>query len=53
MIVHLLDGYILWGVVHHLDSAVLMDVAVEVVRPSLSGIYTGFGARWSCEGIGK
>jgi len=42
MVVHPLDAHILRGVVHHLDSAVVMDVAIELMDPSLSGIHTRF-----------
>jgi len=42
VVVHSLDVYIRRGVVYHLDTAVLMDVAVELVHPSLSGIHTRF-----------
>ena len=42
VVVHSLDVDIGLGVVHHLYTAVLVDVAVELVHPSLSGIHTRF-----------
>lgn len=42
MVVHFLGVYILRGVVYYLNDAVLVDVAVEVMRPSLGGIDTRF-----------
>ncbi len=42
VVVQSLDVYIRRGVVYDLDTAVLMDVAVELMHPSLSGIYARF-----------